>query len=258
MLPLCLNRVLMVAPLVVVTGTPLSAAPEGDLPGVSVVRPGNTTARGIVKATTQAVIHAEVQGRVNHIPYKEGQRFTKGATLVQLDCDRYRAELSAAAAEQDGKNKTFQNNRALAKLNAVSALDLELSETEAKKAAAAVRIAELNVRGCNLIAPFAGRVVGIIVNEHEHVLPRDKLLSVLDDTRLEIELFLPSVSLTWLRRQSHFAFTVDETHQTYPAKVKEISANVDAASQTIKVIGVFETLPAEVLSGMSGSAQFAE
>jgi membrane fusion protein, multidrug efflux system len=51
---------------------------------------------------------------------------------------------------------------------------------------------------------------------------------------------------------------VDETRRSYPARVKEIGASVDAASQTIKVIGAFEKLPPEVLAGMSGSAQFAE
>ena len=95
-----------------------------------------------------------------------------------------------------------------------------------------------------------------MVNEHENVFPNDKLLSLLDDTSLEIELVLPSSSLAWLKRKSPFTFAVDETHQEYAAKVKEIGANVDSASQTIKVIGIFGKLPVDVLAGMSGTAQF--
>jgi multidrug efflux pump subunit AcrA (membrane-fusion protein) len=49
---------------------------------------------------------------------------------------------------------------------------------------------------------------------------------------------------------------VDETGRGYSARIKEIGAAVDAASQTVKVTGVFDTLPKDVLSGMSGSAQF--
>lgn len=37
-------------------------------------------ARGIVKATAQAVLYAQVQGRVSQLPYKEEQRFEKGHT----------------------------------------------------------------------------------------------------------------------------------------------------------------------------------
>jgi multidrug efflux pump subunit AcrA (membrane-fusion protein) len=134
---------------------------------------------------------------------------------------------------------------------------LEISEAEAKKARAAIRIAELNVRSCRIAAPFSGRVVGVMVNEHENVFPNDKLVSLLDDTSLEIELVLPSSSLSWLKKKSPFSFTVDETRRGYAAKIKEIGANVDAASQTIKVIGAFDKLPSEVLAGMSGTAQFA-
>jgi multidrug efflux pump subunit AcrA (membrane-fusion protein) len=80
----------------------------------------------------------------------------------------------------------------------------------------------------------------------------------LDDTSLEIELVLPSSSLSWLKRKAPFTFTVDETRKGYQARVKEIGANVDAASQTVKVTGVFDAFPTEVLSGMSGSAKFPE
>ncbi|HMS83312.1 MAG TPA: efflux RND transporter periplasmic adaptor subunit [Nitrospira sp.] len=238
-------------------GVPATGWSKGDrLIQQGAKEPG--VARGIVKAVSQAVLYAQIQGRVNQVPYKEGQRFVKGATLVQLECDKYQAELAAAAAEHEGKSKTFQNNKELAKLNAVSTLDLEVSEADAQKAGAARRIAEINVRGCHLAAPFGGRIVDVMVHEHENVFPNDKLLSVLDDTSLEIELVLPSMALTWLKRQARFTFIVDETGKGYSAKVKEIGAAVDAASQTVKVTGVFDTLPKNVLSGMSGSAQFVE
>jgi multidrug resistance efflux pump len=193
--------------------------------------------RGVVKAATQAVLYAQIQGRVNQLPYKEGQRFEKGQTLIQIDCDKYRAELAAAYAEHDVKDKVYKNNLELTKLDAVSKLDLETSEAEAKKAFAAIRVAEVNVKGCQIAAPFGGRVVGVMVNEFENVFPNDKLISLLDDTSLEIELVLPSSALNWLKRKSTFTFVVDETRRSYPAKVKEIGAAVDPASQTVKVIG---------------------
>lgn len=213
--------------------------------------------RGVVRAATQAVLQTQIQGRVSRLPFREGQRFEKGSTLVQIDCDKYRAELAAAKAEHESKDKTFQNNKELTKLNAVSTLELQISEAESKKASAAIRLAEINVRYCHIAAPFSGRIVDVMVHEHENVFPNDKLLSLLDDTSLEIELVLPSSSLAWLKHKSSFMFAVDETRREYPARVREIGANVDPASQTVKVIGIFEKLPGEILAGMSGTAQFA-
>lgn len=230
--------------------------PKDDRP-LPVMRGVNSALRGIVKASTQAVLHSQIQGRISQMPVKEGQRFEKGASLVEIDCDKYRAELAGALAEHEAKDKTVRNNRELTKLNAVSTLELEISEAEAKKAAASIRLAEINVRSCHIAAPFSGRVVAVMVNEHENVFPNDKLLSLLDDTSLEIELVLPSSTLAWLKRKSPFTFIIDETHREYPAKVKEIGANVDPASQTVKVVGSFGSLPADVLAGMSGTAQFS-
>lgn len=249
--------ILVLASLAVVGLAPQAAWTKGER-SAHMTRSDNGVMRGVVKAAKQAVLYAQIQGRVNDVPFKEGQSFEKGSTLVQLDCDKYRAELAAATAEHEAKDKTFQNNKELTKLKAVSALELGISEAEAKKTQAAIRIAEINVRSCRIAAPFSGRVVGVMVNEHENVFPNDKLLSLLDDTSLEIELVLPSASLSWLKRKSLFTFAVDETRQQYPARVKEIGANVDPASQTIKVIGIFEKLPGEVLAGMSGTAQFVE
>lgn len=246
---------IVIAVLLLSVVVPQMSWPKGERPA-AVVRSGNGVMRGIVKAATQAMLYTQIQGRVSQLPRKEGERIEKGETLVQIDCEKYRAELAAAIAEHQAKDKTFANNKELTKLNAVSTLELEISEAEAKKAQASIRIAEINVASCRIAAPFSGRIAGVMVNEHENVFPNDKLLSLLDDTSLEIELVLPSSSLAWLKRKARFTFTIDETRREYQAKVKEIGASIDPASQTVKVIGAFEKLSPEVLAGMSGSAQF--
>jgi RND family efflux transporter MFP subunit len=217
-----------------------------------------STIRGVVKATAQATLASQVQGRISRLPFREGQRFKKGALLVALDCSRYEAELASAQAEHRGKKKTYENNLRLAEHRAVGKLELEVSQAESEKAAAAVKAAQVNVDGCTVRAPFPGRVVKVIVNEHENVFPNDQLLSLLDDSLLEIELILPSKSLAWLKVGTAFEYAIDETGERYPATVQEVGANVDPASQTVKVKGRFSTQPANVLAGMSGTASFPE
>lgn len=217
-----------------------------------------STIRGVVKATAQATLASQVQGRISQLPFKEGQRFKKGALLVALDCSKYEAELASVQAEHRGKKKTYENNLRLAKHRAVGNLELDVSQAEAEKAFAAVKVAQVTVNGCTVRAPFPGRVVKMIVNEHENVFPNDQLISLLDDSLLEIELILPSRSLAWLKVGTPFEYAVDETGLRYPAVVQEIGANVDAASQTVKVKGLFRTQPDNVLAGMSGTASFAE
>ena len=216
------------------------------------------TIRGVVKAAAQATLASQVQGRISRLPFKEGQRFKKGALLVELDCAKYEAELDSAQAEHRAKKKTHENNLRLAQHQAVGTLEIDISQAEADKALATVKAAQVNVNGCTVLAPFPGRVVKTIVNEHENVFPNDQLISLLDDSVLEIELILPSKALTWLKVGTRFTYVVDETGLEYPAVVQDIGANVDPASQTVKVKGRFRSQPEKVLAGMSGTAAFAD
>jgi len=95
-----------------------------------------------------------------------------------------------------------------------------------------------------------------MVNEHESVGPDQKLLSILSDEKLEIELIVPSGWLTWLKKGVEFQFLIDETGLDYKAKVEQLGASVDPVSQTIRVKGGFQSQSSEVLSGMSGTAKF--
>jgi RND family efflux transporter MFP subunit len=242
---------LLMSILLAVAGTKSDTKPASSAAELS-------TIRGVVKATAQATLASQVQGRISRLPFKEGQRFKKGALLVALDCSKYEAELASAQAEHRGKKRTYENNLRLAEHQAVGKLELEISQAEAEKAFAAVKAAQVNVSGCTVRAPFPGRVVKMIVNEHENVFPNDQLISLLDDSLLEIELILPSKSLAWLKVGTPFEYAVDETGIRYPAVVQDIGANVDPASQTVKVKGLFRAQPDNVLAGMSGTASFAE
>ncbi|MBM2811235.1 MAG: uncharacterized protein HW416_1994 [Chloroflexi bacterium] len=234
--------------------SPPALALDGKLPATQVEELNSI--RGVVKPSAEATLSSQIQGRISRLTVRDGERFRKNAILVALDCAKYEAELEAVRADHDAKRKILDNNLQLAGLNAIGKLEVEVSAAEEQKTQAAVRVAEVTVRGCRITAPFSGRVVTVKVNEHENVSPNDQLMSILDDTKLQIELIMPSKALAWVRRGSSFLFAADETRHDYRARVKEIGASVDPASQTVRIIGIFEQAPADILTGMSGTATF--
>ncbi len=214
--------------------------------------------RGVVKPVQEAVISSELQARVKQIPFRDGQRFKKGDLLVEFDCSKYWAELAAAKAELEARDKTAINNKELAKLHGIGQLEVDISQAEVKQAKAAVRSANLAVRHCRITAPFSGRVVKTLVHPFESVNPYDEVMSVLNDQNFDIELILPSTSLQWVAKKSPFKFFIDETQEVYAAEVVDIGARVDPVSQTIRIFGQFSKQPKHVLAGMSGSARFTD
>ncbi len=214
--------------------------------------------RGLIKPVEKAVISSEITGRINNIPFKSGDRFKKGDLLVGFDCSFYRADLASAEASYKSRQHVYENNKELLALNAISDIDVSISESEMQVARAARTMKAIRVNQCKIKAPYSGRVIEVAVNEHENVPADKEILSILNDSDLEIELIVPSNWLNWLSENESFSFQIDETGKMLEAKISKIGAVVDPVSQTIKLIGKFEGELDSVLSGMSGTAQFKE
>jgi hypothetical protein len=130
-----------------------------------------STIRGVVKATAQATLASQVQGRISQLPFKEGQRFKKGALLVALDCSKYEAELASVQAEH--REKEDENN-----LQPPNTMPLGPSSRLSADAEKAVRRkAQVTVNGCT-VRTVSRTCVKMIVNEHENVFPNDQLISL--------------------------------------------------------------------------------
>ena len=134
---------------------------------------------------------------------------------------------------------------------------MELSRSEVDVARAETRIKQIITEHCIIRAPYSGRVIDVMVNQYESVGADQELISILDDQDLEIELIVPSSWLTSIREGENFTFTIDETGGSYQARISQIGAIVDPVSQTVRLLGEFQGQTDNVLSGMSGTANFS-
>lgn len=212
--------------------------------------------RGLIKPVEKAVLSSQLSAKIDKIPFKAGDRFKKGDTLVGFDCALYRADLTSTEAAFKAKKNVYENKKELLALNAMSDIDVDIANSEMEVARAERSISAIKVKQCLIKAPYDGRVIEVSVNEHENVNPDTELLAILNDKQIEIELIIPSTWLTWLNVGQTFQFMIDETGETVEAEVSKIGAVVDPVSQTIKLISTFKQQPERVLSGMSGTAQF--
>lgn len=214
--------------------------------------------RGIVSSEARAVLGSDLVARIARLPFSDGDRFSAGDTLIEFDCRRYLAELEAAEAEEKVARLSVDENEELRKHRAVGLKELEISQAKHLKAQAGARALAVRVTQCKILAPYDGRVVERVANEHEIPRANEPILKIVDDRRLEIDLIIPSTWLAWLKPGATFDFLIDETQQRHAAQIRKIGATVDPVSQTIRVKGSFLSAPTDVLPGMSGSAYFEE
>lgn len=159
------------------------------------------TASGKIQPKKKVDISADITGRITKIAVREGDFVAKEQFLVQIDPTIYQANLqqaeatfaSSEAAAVQAKANRDQADRALRRTkelraqspNLISPEQLEQAQTafdiaeanltaaqhQVDQARAAVRSARDNLRKTTLVAPMAGRVTRLPVEEGEVAVP---------------------------------------------------------------------------------------
>lgn len=216
--------------------------------------------RGVIRSVARAAISSDLQAQVLAAKFKEGDHFNKGDLLVEFNCRRQQADLAAADAQMQEMKLLLENNVELDKYKAVGRKDVEVSQARLKKAEAEANSLRARIELCRVVAPFDGRIAELTIEAFETPQPGHPFLTIIEDQNLEVELIVPSDWLMWMKTGAAFNFAVDETKSVLPAHVTRIGAEVDAISQTVKVMGIFDdgNAGAGILPGMSGNADFKE
>lgn len=246
--------------LIAIAGVARAASPgsvdTGDAPAAPSAA-GALGPRVLVEPLHQAVLSAQIAGRIERLPYHAGDAFHRGDVLARFDCTIYRAKQAAARASLLQASDKLQNDRQLAELKSIGSLDVALDQAAQQRAKAELRVASALVDGCLIRAPYNGRVVARKVHEHESVSVGTPLLQVLDDTGFRLKVIIPSDWLGWVRKGTKFVVHIDDTGRDYPAHVTVIGAQVDPVSQSISVRARIDGSTRGLIAGMGGSADFS-
>ena len=215
-------------------------------------------ARGVLKASEEAVIASGLAGRLTKAKYKPGQSFERGALLAAFDCTQQKAELSALEKAYETLSLRHQNQSHLFKAGAAGELDVSIARSEMEQAYAERDALKAHLKLCQIYAPFSGIVVEKHVAAFETPSLNAPLYTIQQKADLEISIIIPSKWLRWVKRGTEFNFAVDETGDQLKGKIARLGAVVDPVSQTIDVTGKIIGPAGHSLSGMSGLANFKE
>jgi membrane fusion protein (multidrug efflux system) len=212
--------------------------------------------RALLVPAIESTLSSRMAGRITKISVREGEGFKKGARLISFDCEIQGNYLKKSQAKLLAAEKTHQSNLLLKDYQSIGDLEIELSAAEVKTTKADVAIIKSKLKYCQINAPFDGRVIELMAHAHESVAEHQPLISILDDRKLEVQLYIPSWWLSWLEAGNKFSIRIDETGKTYPASVIRLGARVDAASQSIGITAAITGKNQGLLAGMSGVAFF--
>lgn len=214
--------------------------------------------RVLLSPELETTLVAQMVGRVASLKAELGGAVQKGKVLVSLDCSEASARLNMAQAEYASARQTQDVKERLRKLDAAGDVEVSLAAANTDKAQAAIAMSRAQLAQCSVVAPFSGRVVKLHVKPHQGVNIGAPLLDLISNGPLKLRLNIPSRWLRQVKVGTPFEVDINETGQTYPAKVTLINARVDAVAQTIELEARMDKAEPELLAGMSGIARFKQ
>lgn len=244
-------KLLIVAAALMAWAAPALAAQESSVDPATDGR-----IRAQLAARSDVEVSSEIAAKIARLPLKEGDRFAKGAVLVEFDCGLYRAQLAKAQATAAAATQQLEVTRQLAKLHSVGAMDVAQAEARAKESTADADYMRTTVGKCSIHAPFAGSVAKREAAPYEYVTAGKPLLEILETGALEVKLIVPSRWLATLKPGAPFVLHMDDLGIAVNAEVARIGARIDPLSQTVSISGRIVGEQPRLLPGMSGWASF--
>jgi HlyD family secretion protein len=177
----------------------------------SVDFPLRTEATGHLQPWRRAEISAEGQGMIRERLVEEGDFVETGAGLLALDerdaqieLDEARAELMKMQADFAVRLRTDGGNQQGDTLRVgdtvLSRRDVQAANVGLPQAEQRVARAELTLSRMRITAPFSGRVADIIVETGQRIGIGEKVLTLLDDSRMKVDVEVLESSLVHLRK----------------------------------------------------------
>ncbi|MCW5004217.1 efflux RND transporter periplasmic adaptor subunit [Enterobacter roggenkampii] len=210
--------------------------------------------RFLVQANKESPLSSVVAGRIARLNVQLGDRVSAGKVLATLDCADLTARRNAAQAEYHGAQLRYEAKAKLQGLNSAAQLEVGLAAAEVNRTRGQMGIFDAQLAQCRFVAPFDGRVARIYVKEGQGVSAGGGVIDLVGSGTPKARLNVPSGWIVWLKPGVQLDATVGETGEHYLLTVTNISARVDAVSQTIEIEAAFPEKVEGVLPGMSGLA----
>lgn len=224
---------------------------------------------GSLRAINQAAVKARVAGEVREVLVREGEAVIAGQVLVRMDESDYRARqaqseaaLVAARGQLDIAVKARDNNRALLERGFISknAFDTTASQygialANVDAAAGALAVTRKALADTVIRAPIAGLVASRSVQPGEKVAVDGKLLDVVDLSKMEMEVAVPTSDILSIAPGQEVAVKVEGMAQPMPARVARINPATQAGSRSILAYLQLDNPQSLLRAGMFGEAR---
>lgn len=192
---------------------------------------------GLVLPVREVTIASPVEGRVEVLGAKEGDRVEKGALLVRLYAGMERLEAKRAAAGVEKREFEYKAAQNLFVENVISEDEALESRVELDLAKLTEEMAQERVSMRTMTSPISGIVVERQFEVGEMVRPAEPIIEVVDLTEVFVQFYVASDQLSEVAvgQKAIVTIPVLGSDKIFSGPVDFVDPRVDAASGLSRV-----------------------
>jgi RND family efflux transporter MFP subunit len=225
---------------------------------------------GLVEATRQSTVSAQISGRIKEINFDVGSRVNKGQVILRIDERETAQALAASNAQVMQAQVTLQNAKATyerskqlfeQKFISQSALDKAQTDYQVARAQAAASEAGAGqaslARGySDVVAPYGGVVAARLVEVGEMVTPGKPLMVGFDPAEMRVIVNVPQYKLQDIGMNPKVMVEVPSLNRWVKAASTSVQPLADARTHSTQVRVYLSSNEAGVYPGMFVRAHF--
>ncbi len=207
------------------------------------------SAEGLVEATRQSTVSAQISGRIKEINFDVGEQVSKGKVILRIDERETAQALAGSTAQVAQAQAALQNAKATyerskqlfqQKFISQSALDKAKADFDVARAQAVASEAGAEQAGLahsysEVIAPYSGVVAARLVEVGEMVMPGKPMMVGFDPTGMRVIVSVPQHQLSAIGKNPQARVEIPSLNRWIKASSVTVQPLADARTHSTQV-----------------------
>ena len=191
--------------------------------------------QGIIKADQSVEIYPERNGTVKKIYVSEGDKVSKGQTLLKIDSSVIEASIAELKTQLDLAVTTFNRQERLWRKKIGS--EIEFLNAKAKKEGLENSLKSLKAQADKLqiSSPFDGKVDEIFLKQGGVANPMVKAVRIINLDKVHVEIEVTESYLEYIKVGSNVELFFPSVNKNLSAKVNQIGNYINPENRSFKV-----------------------
>ncbi len=206
---------------------------------------------GVIEEESASSLSFPVQGHVEQIDVREGERVTAGTELASLDTRNLQSIHEGALASLHQAEDAMKRLQLLYDNQSLPEIQYVEAQTKLQQAQSLEQVARKNLEDSRLIAPFSGIIGRRQVEAGENVMPGQPVLSLLKTGTVKVRVPVPENEIAAVGPGTRARITVAAlNNQTFEGRIAEKGIEADPVAHTYEVRIPLNNASGSLMPGM--------